>query len=311
MDRGEQVLGLSAFAAGLSLAFSWSYVPPKVWQPVKSGGAFAAINRPTAGPRTKAPLPRGKHALQLHSLGTPNGVKVTALLEELAIKYGLEYDAWTIGLSGDQFGDEFTLANPNSKIPALLHFREGEAEPIRVFESAAIIMYLTETFDTDKAFMPTTVPLRAECVSWVFWLQGSAPYVGGGFGHFFAYAPEKFEYPINRFTMETKRQLSVLDRHLGGLSGGPCAGGPYIIGDQYTIADMTIWPWFGALVLGRLYSGSAEFLSVHEYPHVMAWAKLIDERLGVKRGRMVNRTWDGGMKERHSVSDFDQYDWNK
>ena len=209
MDHHDRVLGLSFFAAGLGAAqllrHFWRYQPGKVWKPVSSGGKWASINRPTAGPREEKALPRGEHALQLYSMGTPNGVKVTILLEELCLRYGLEYDAFTISISGDQFGSEFVDINPNSKIPALLHYQDGGAPPIRVFESAAIMMHLVETFDKDNTFIPTEPRRRAECLSWLFWLQGSAPYVGGGFGHFFAYAPQKFEYPVNRFTMETKR----------------------------------------------------------------------------------------------------------
>ena len=243
VDRREQVLGLSCFAAGLSLACNWSYVPPKVWQPVTSGGKWSGINRPTAGPRSKKALPRGKHALQLYSLGTPNGVKVTMLLEELCLKYGIEYDAWTISLSGDQFGDEFTLANPNSKIPALLHYREGTEEPTRVFESASILVYLVEAFDTDSKFLPTGPRLRAECLSWLFWLQGSAPYVGGGFGHFYSYAPDKFEYPINRFAMETKRQLSVGPEHFHALRATSLVVWNYVVNQPTGRSVLLLFAW--------------------------------------------------------------------
>jgi GST-like protein len=242
-------------------------------------------------------------------------------LEELCLRYGVEYDAFSINISkGEQFESGFVDVNPNSKIPALLHHRDNATSsgdtpqpPVRVFESAAILLYLTESFDTDCAFIPPTteVQRRTECISWLFWIQGSAPYIGGGFGHFYTYASTKQEYPINRFAMETKRLLSVLERHLAGDSATPggSAGGPFIMGEQYTIADMAIWPWMGNLVLGRLYS-AATFLSCEEYPHVLAWAKRVDGREGVKRGRMVNRGWGGAggaLKERHSVADFEQF----
>ncbi|WPO00323.1 glutathione-dependent disulfide-bond oxidoreductase [Pseudomonas sp. MUP55] len=275
---------------------SSSYVPPKVWTwDAESGGTFASINRPIAGATHDKALPVGKHPLQLYSLATPNGQKVTILLEELlALGHsGAEYDAWLIKIGdGDQFGSGFVAVNPNSKIPALMD-HSGTA-PIRVFESGAILQYLAEKFG---AFLPTEPAARAECLSWLFWQMGSAPYLGGGFGHFYAYAPSKMEYPINRFAMETKRQLDVLDKRL--------AVSEYIAGDDYTIADIAIWPWYGGLVKGRLY-GAAEFLSVHEYPNVMRWADAIDARPAVQRGRRVNRvSGDDQLPERHSASDLD------
>jgi len=285
------------------------YIPPKVWVFESQGGIFGGTNRPTAGPRDDVELPRGSHPLQLYSLGTPNGVKVTMLLEELNLRYGLEYDAFTIQLSGEQFGKGFTNANPNSKIPALLHYRDGpDAAPLRVFESAAIIMYLCEQFDTDHAFLPSSADnpaLRAECLSWLFFVQGSVPFLGGGFGHFYNYAPVKIKYPVDRYTMETKRQLDVLNRRLGGLDGGD--GGPYLCGDTYTVADMSAFPWYGCVVQGKLYS-AAEFLSVNEYEHVLEWANLLSKRLAYHRGRMVNSPWndeDETLLERHNASDFD------
>ena len=272
------------------------YVPPKVWTwDTESGGTFASINRPIAGATHEKPLPVGKHPLQLYSLATPNGQKVTILLEELlALGHsGAEYDAWLIKIGdGDQFGSGFVAVNPNSKIPALMD--HSGATPIRVFESGAILQYLAEKFG---AFLPTEPAARAECLSWLFWQMGSAPYLGGGFGHFYAYAPSKMEYPINRFAMETKRQLDVLDKRL--------AVSQYIAGDEYTIADIAIWPWYGGLVKGRLY-GAAEFLSVHEYKHVMRWADAIDARPAVQRGRRVNRvSGDDQLPERHDASDLD------
>ncbi len=274
------------------------YVPPKVWtwdQP--SGGAFASINRPVAGATHTKALPIGKHPLQLYSLGTPNGIKVTILLEEL-LALGFkqaEYDAWLINIrDGDQFGSGFVEINPNSKIPALVD-RSG-VQPLRVFESGAILLYLADKF---QAFIPKDPAGRTETLNWLFWQMGSAPYVGGGFGHFYAYAPEKFEYPINRFTMETKRQLDVLNRRLSECE--------YLAGDQYTIADIAVFPWYGGLVLGWLY-GAAEFLNVQEYSHVQRWANSIYSRDAVKRGRMVNRmTGDASeqLRERHDASDFD------
>jgi len=285
------------------------YTPPKVWVFEAQAGKFGGTNRPTAGARDDVELPRGSHALQLYSLGTPNGVKVTMFLEELNLHYGLEYDAFTIDLNGAQFSKGFTSANPNSKIPALLHYRDGpDAAPIRVFESASIILYLCEQFDTDHVFLPSSADnpaLRAECLSWLFFVQGSAPFVGGGFGHFYNYAPVKIKYAVDRYAMETKRQLDVLNRRLGGLDGGD--GGPYLCGDVYTVADMAAFPWYGLLVQGQLYS-AAEFLSVKEYEHVLKWAELLSKRLGYHRGRMVNTPWrdeDERLLERHNASDFD------
>ncbi|MBM9489567.1 glutathione-dependent disulfide-bond oxidoreductase [Pseudomonas sp. ICBG1301] len=272
------------------------YVPPEVWTwDSESGGTFASINRPIAGATHDKALPVGKHPLQLYSLATPNGQKVTILLEELlALGHkGAEYDAWLIKIGdGDQFGSGFVAVNPNSKIPALMD-HSGDT-PIRVFESGAILQYLAQKFG---AFLPTEPAAHAECLSWLFWQMGSAPYLGGGFGHFYAYAPSKMEYPINRFAMETKRQLDVLDQRL--------AVSQYIAGDEYTIADIAIWPWYGGLVKGRLY-GAAQFLSVHEYKHVLRWAEAIEARPAVQRGRRVNRTSaDEGVLERHAASDLD------
>ncbi|MBZ9895455.1 MULTISPECIES: glutathione-dependent disulfide-bond oxidoreductase [unclassified Mesorhizobium] len=275
------------------------YNPPKVWTWNKpSGGAFASINRPIAGPTHDKVLPVGKHPLQLYSLATPNGVKVTIMLEELlALGHkGAEYDAWLIRINdGDQFGSGFVEVNPNSKIPALMD-RSG-ATPIRVFESGSILTYLAEKFGE---FLPTDQPARAETLSWLFWQMGSAPYLGGGFGHFYAYAPTKIEYAIDRFAMETKRQLDVLDRRL--------AETEYLSGAGYSIADMAVWPWYGGLALGRMYNDSGEFLSVQDYKSVQRWAKAIDERPAVKRGRMVNRAFGEPamqLHERHDASDFD------
>ena len=275
-----------------------AYTPPKVWTWDKeSGGAFASINRPIAGPTHDKELPVGKHPLQLYSLATPNGVKVTVMLEELleAGHKGAEYDAWLIRINdGDQFGSGFVDINPNSKIPALMD-RSG-SEPVRLFESASILFYLAEKFG---AFLPSEQPARAETMNWLFWQMGSAPYLGGGFGHFYAYAPEKWEYPINRFAMEVKRQLDVLDRRLGEVE--------YLAGDQYTIADMAVWPWYGGLVKGWAYS-AGEFLSVHEYKNVNRWADQLHARPAVKRGRMVNRVSGdpaGQLHERHDASDFE------
>ena len=272
------------------------YVPPKVWTwDAESGGTFASINRPIAGATHEQALPVGKHPLQLYSLATPNGQKVTILLEELlALGHtGAEYDAWLIKIGdGDQFGSGFVGGNPNSKIPALMD--HSGAAPIRVFESGAILQYLAEKF---AAFFPAEPAARAECLSWLFWQMGSAPYLGGGFGHFYAYAPSKMEYPINRFAMEAKRQLDVLDKRL--------AVSEYIAGDEYTIADIAIWPWYGGLVKGRLY-GAAEFLSVHEYKHVLRWADAIDARPAVQRGRRVNRvSGEDQLAERHDARDLD------
>lgn len=274
------------------------YTPPKVWVWNKpNGGQFASINRPVAGATHEKDLPIGRHPLQLYSLGTPNGVKVTILLEELlALGHaGAEYDAWLIRIAeGDQFGSGFVAINPNSKIPALLD-RSG-AEPIRVFESGSILVYLAEKFG---AFLPSATAARTECLSWLFWQVGSAPYVGGGLGHFYAYAPLKIEYAIDRFAMETKRQLSVLERRLSEHR--------YIAGAEYTIADMAIFPWYGGLVMGWLY-GTAEFLSVQEYPQVRRWAQELLERPAVRRGRMVNRTsgeLSSQLHERHDAQDFE------
>jgi GST-like protein len=274
------------------------YVPPKVWTWNKSnGGQFANINRPVAGPTHDKDLPVGRHPLQLYSLGTPNGVKVTIMLEELLAlgQSGAEYDAWLINIgNGDQFGSGFVAVNPNSKIPALVD-RSGST-PIRVFESGAILLYLAEKFG---AFLPTEASARAECLSWLFWQMGSAPYLGGGFGHFYAYAPEKIEYAIDRFAMEVKRQLDVLERRL--------AESEYIAGSIYTIADMAIFPWYGALAKGVLY-GAAEFLSVQDYKNVRRWADALVERAAVTRGRMVNRVYgepSSQLHERHDASDFD------
>ena len=278
------------------------YTPPAVWTwDQASGGQFAHINRPIAGPTHEQALPVGRHPLQLYSLGTPNGVKVTVMLEELlALGHaGAEYDAWLIRIhEGAQFGSGFVEVNPNSKIPALLDRSGPEGSPpVRVFESGAILMYLAEKFGS--AFLPTGGPERAETLSWLFWQMGSAPFLGGGFGHFYAYAPTKQEYPINRYAMEVKRQLDVLDRLL--------AERPYVAGEAYTIADMAIWPWYGALVKGQLY-GAGEFLSVHEYTHVIRWADEIARRPAVQRGRKVNRTFGdpaSQLHERHDAADFD------
>ena len=273
------------------------YVPPKVWVNKPAGGRFANINRPIAGPTHDKELPVGRHPLQLYSLGTPNGVKVTIMLEELlaAGHKGAEYDAWLIKIGeANQFGSGFVGINPNSKIPALLD-RSGPS-PIRVFESGAILVYLAEKFG---AFLPTEAGPRAECLSWLFWQMGSAPYLGGGFGHFYAYAPTKIEYAIDRFTMETKRQLDVLDRRL--------ADNEFIAGNAYTIADIAIFPWYGGLVKGWLYGG-AEFLSVQDYKHVQRWADMLLQRPTVKRGRMVNRMTgepSSQLHERHEASDFE------
>ena len=275
------------------------YTPPKVWSWNKGvGGEFANINRPIAGPTHDKDLPVGRHPLQLYSLGTPNGQKVTILLEELlALGHtGAEYDAWLINIrDGDQFGSGFVAINPNSKIPALLD-RSGP-EPIRLFESGAILVYLAEKFG---AFLPTAAAARAECLSWLFWQMGSSPYVGGGFGHFYAYAPTKIEYAIDRFAMETKRLLDVLDRRL--------AETPFLGGDEYTIADIAVWPWYGGLVRGESY-GAGEFLSVHEYVHVRRWEAAIAARPAVQRGRRVNRVTgepSQQLRERHDAGDFDR-----
>jgi len=274
------------------------YTPPKVWTWEKgNGGAFASINRPIAGPTHDKELPVGKRPLQLYSLATPNGVKVTIMLEELlaAGHTGAEYDAWLIKINeGDQFGSGFVAVNPNSKIPALRD-RSGPT-PIRVFESGAILVYLAEKFG---AFLPTEAAARAETLSWLFWQMGSAPFLGGGFGHFYAYAPEKIKYAIDRYAMETKRQLDVLDRRLAEVE--------YIAGSEYTIADMAIWPWYGGMAKGWNYN-AGEFLSVHEYTNVIRWADQILARPAVVRGRMVNRVsgdLSGQLHERHDASDFD------
>jgi GST-like protein len=275
-----------------------SYTPPKVWTwEAQSGGRFASINRPIAGPTHDKDLPVGDHPFQLYSMGTPNGVKVTVMFEELlAAGHDAEYDAWLIRITeGDQFSSGFVEINPNSKIPALLD-RTGDA-PLRVFESGSILMHLAEKFG---AFLPASGPARTEVLNWLFWQMGSAPYLGGGFGHFYQYAPEKWQYPIDRFTMETKRQLDVLDRQL--------AERPFIAGEDYSIADMAIWPWYGNLVLGRQYGDAATFLEADSYENLMAWAKKLDARPAVQRGRMVNRTSGAPheqLLERHAASDFD------
>jgi GSH-dependent disulfide-bond oxidoreductase len=279
------------------MSSSSEYTPPKVWSWSKpSGGQFANINRPVAGSTHDKELPVGRHPLQLYSLATPNGQKVTIMLEELLASghKGAEYDAWLIRINGDQFGSGFVAINPNSKIPALLD-RSGP-KPIRLFESGAILLYLAEKFG---AFLPTETNERAECFSWLFWQMGSAPYLGGGFGHFYAYAPIKIEYAIDRFAMETKRLLDVLDRRL--------AESEYVAGPHYTIADMAIWPWYGGLVRGGQY-GAAEFLSVDEYKNVLRWADAIAARPAVKRGRIVNKAngdLASQLHERHDASDFD------
>ena len=274
------------------------YTPPKVWTwDQESGGKFASINRPIAGATHAKELPVGRHPLQLYSLATPNGVKVTVMLEELlALGHaGAEYDAWLVRIhDGDQFGSGFVGANPNSKIPALVD--HSGATPVRVFESGAILQYLAEKFG---AFLPEGGAARAECLSWLFWQMGSAPFLGGGFGHFYAYAPAKFEYPINRYAMEVKRQLDVLDRQL--------AENRFLAGADYTIADMAVWPWYGTLVKGQLYD-AGEFLSVHEYKNVLRWTDEIAQRPAVQRGRKVNRAWGeppSQLLERHEASDFD------
>lgn len=273
------------------------YVPPKVWTwTAASGGQFANINRPIAGPTHDKVLPRGAHGFQLYSLATPNGVKVTVMFEELleAGHSGAEYDAWLIEIGkGDQFGSGFVEVNPNSKIPALLDLTG--AAPLRLFESGSILIHLAEKFG---AFLPAGGPERTEVLNWLMWQMGSAPFVGGGFGHFYAYAPEKIEYAINRYAMETKRQLDVLDRRLAEV--------PFVAGDAYSIADMAIWPWYGGMVLGRSYN-AAEFLDVTSYRNVLAWAEKIDARPAVKRGRMVNKSWGDASEqvpERHSAADF-------
>ena len=274
------------------------YTPPKVWTWNKAnGGRFANINRPGSGATHDKALERGKHPLQLYSLGTPNGVKVTVMLEELlALGHsGAEYDAWLVRIhEGDQFSSGFVAANPNSKIPALVD--HSGAEPVRVFESGAILLYLAEKFGT---LVPTDPALRAECMSWLFWQMGSAPYLGGGFGHFYAYAPFKMEYPIDRFSMEVKRQMDVLNQRL--------AHSQFVAGDSYTIADIAIWPWYGGMAKGQMYE-AGEFLQVSEYTHVIRWADEIAKRPAVRRGRMVNRVMgplENQLHERHDASDFD------
>ena len=279
------------------MSSSSEYTPPKVWTWNKpSGGQFANINRPIAGATHDTELPVGRHPLQLYSLATPNGQKVTIMLEELLAlgKKGAEYDAWLIRINGDQFGSGFVAINPNSKIPAMVD-RSGP-KPIRIFESGAILLYLAEKFG---AFLPTDPAERAECFSWLFWQMGAAPFLGGGFGHFYAYAPIKIEYAIDRYAMEVKRQLDVLDRRL--------AESEYVAGPNYTIADMAIWPWYGGLARANSY-GAAEFLSVQDYKNVLRWADAIAARPAVKRGRMVNRTsgdLSSQLHERHDASDFD------
>ncbi|NDD09961.1 MAG: glutathione-dependent disulfide-bond oxidoreductase [Rhodobacteraceae bacterium] len=274
-----------------------AYVPPKVWQwDMESGGTFSKINRPISGKTHDEELPVGKHPLQLYSQGTPNGVKVTVLLEEMLAlgEHRAEYDAWLLRINGKQFGSGFVEINPNSKIPALVD-RSG-TKPVRVFESAAIMLYLAEKFGH---FLPKDPEVRPELLSWLFWQMGSAPFLGGGFGHFYAYAPEKYEYPINRYAMEVKRQLDVLDKLL--------AERQFICGDEYTIADMAIWAWYGQLVLGRLYN-AGEFLDVETYTQVVRWAQEIDARPTVRRGRMVNKTsgpLELQLHERHNADDFD------
>ena len=275
-----------------------TYTPPRIWTwSNPSGGRFEKINRPIAGATHEKVLPLGEHPLQLYSLATPNGVKVTVMLEELlALGHkGAEYDAWPIKIDdGEQFGSGFVAVNPNSKIPTLLD-RSGP-EPIRVFESGAILMYLSEKFG--GAYLPIAQPVRAECLSWLFWQMGAVPFLGGGFGHFYAYAPQKIEYAVDRFAMEVKRQMDVLNRRLGEVK--------YLAGDEYTLADIAVWPWYGALAKGLLYS-SGEFLQVEEYKHVRRWTDEIAQRPAVKRGRMVNRTWGdpaSQLHERHDASDF-------
>jgi GSH-dependent disulfide-bond oxidoreductase len=274
-----------------------SYTPPKVWQwEQESGGNWASINRPIAGPTYDKTLPAGKHPIQLHSLATPNGQKVTIMLEELLElgESGAEYDAFLINISeGEQFSSGFVALNPNSKIPALLD--RSTAPPTRVFESGSILLYLAEKFGQ---LLPSNHQARTEAMNWLFWQMGSAPYLGGGFGHFYSYAPSKMEYPIDRFTMEVKRQLDVLDRHL--------ADNEFMAGSEYSIADIAIWPWYGELVRGALYD-AAEFLDVASYSHVQRWAECIAQRPAVQRGRMVNRAWgpeEEQLHERHSASDF-------
>ncbi|GAB5355850.1 hypothetical protein AAMO2058_000240500 [Amorphochlora amoebiformis] len=304
-------IGAAAFGAGLLSSFAikrlFKYKPPKVWKFTPQGGKFGHLNKPTAGPQQEMKLPKGEHDLQLYSLATPNGVKANIMLEELCDKYGIEYDAYTINIGeGDQFGSGFVGVNPNSKIPALVDYSD-EKKPIRVFESGSILVYLADKFDEDGAFLPKDPAKRTEVLNWVFWQVGSAPYLGGGFGHFYNYAPIKIKYAIDRFSMETKRQMDVLERALAGKDGSP--GGPYLCGKQYTIADMMIWPWYGVLAQGKLYGDAKNFLELEKYPNVQAWAKLISAREAVMRGRKVTRVWGEDweqMKERHSKADFDK-----
>uniref|UniRef100_A0A7S2VUP1 Glutathione transferase n=1 Tax=Norrisiella sphaerica TaxID=552664 RepID=A0A7S2VUP1_9EUKA len=301
-------------AAGVGITLvvqrALKYKPPKVWKFEPQGGVFGSTNRPYAGARSEKQLPKGKHPIQLYSLGTPNGVKITTFLEELADAYGIEYDAWPISISGDQFGSGFVEVNPNSKIPAMLDYTDDEKNPTRVFESASIVLYLCEKLDKKGLFMPKDPKLKTECMNWIMWSIGSAPYLGGGFGHFYNYAPIKIKYAIDRFTMEAKRQLDVLEKHLSGEEkGSSSAGGPYICGDQYTIADIMIWPWYGNLVMGRLYNAK-DFLGISKdtYPSVIEWAERVWARQQVKRGRMVNRVWgdeEWQLPERHDASDFE------
>jgi GST-like protein len=272
------------------------YEPGKVWAPAESGGKFASINAPTAGARFERALPKGKHSYQLHSMATPNGVKVCMLLEELNDLQGVEYDAYAINImKGDQFGSEFVQLNPNSKIPAL--FDHSVSPPIRLFESGSILHYLA---DKHAAFYPKAPADRAECMNWLMWQMAAGPYLGGGFGHFFSYAPFKMQYPIDRFSMEAKRQLDVLDKHL--------ATHKYMVGDDYTIADMAIWPWYGQLVRGNLYTGSDEFLQVKEYKHLLRWSEEVWSRPATQRAHKVNRFWGEPaeqLHERHCKEDFE------
>lgn len=277
------------------------YKLPAVWTTKESGGQWSSTNRPYAGAWGEdKELPKGEHALQLYSMGTPNGVKVTILLEELVdLLPDFEYDAWLVRINGSQFTSGFVKVNPNSKIPAMMDYSDP-AKPVRIFESGAIMMYLCDKYDKDGAFFPKDPGARAECTSWLMWQMGSAPFMGGGFGHFFNYAPMHIEYAIDRYTMETKRLIDVLDKQLAG-------GRQFVCGEQYTIADMAIWPWIGNLLLGRLYS-AAEFLQAESYVHAMAWAKRINERHAVQRGRKVNRPFgekSDQLHERHARSDFD------
>ena len=317
--------GAVTCCSAISLASFFKNQPAKIWKYQQQGGAWGSgVNQPTAGPRSVEELPRGEHDIQLYSLGTPNGMKVTCLLEELCLRYGIEYDAWRIGIGSQELGQfttGFVSVNPNSKIPALLLYEDnGQEEPTRVFESAAIMMYLCEKYDKDGTFLPPSGDQRrAECLSWLFWVQGSAPYLGGGFGHFYHYAPVKIRYAIDRYSMETKRQLHVLERHLSGecMLGekkSNFAGGPYLCGDQLTIADLCAYPWYGRFAQGKMYGNSGEFLKTKEdYPHVVAWAERMESREGVRRGCMVNRSkGDKGiptLRERHSSKDFESSEW--